>query len=406
MPGVEDDLMRIAREAAYQGDYQKAIYLCEQVLERDPRSIDARDFIVECKSNLETEELDAISQEVYGRQDEESLGKVDAYLAQHPESAEALHLRAKCSMTPEVALEYLNKALAIAPEFAAALHTRSYTHAYLGRIEEADLDASKVIELEPASAANWIVRARLRLEANRLQEGLKDLRTALRLDPGYPDGLAALAHAALLLGHFEKVLKLGQRARKAGCDPALLMLDEAEALLFLRREEEAKVLYQSVLSETAGLGAGLRYAQVLIQLRQPESAIEELDRCGEGFGEIGAWHATYAEALLQLGRRLEALTALEAARATSQAALDAGEPHSRYDLSWCHALRASLASEYELTELQLDTERARALELLKQATSEDATNWRYAKAERVFDSLLPKLNAPVTSASKEDALFD
>ncbi|MCL1889510.1 MAG: tetratricopeptide repeat protein [Desulfovibrionaceae bacterium] len=90
------------------------------------------------------------------------------------------NLEEKCS-NPELALEYLDAAISLQPDYAEAYLRRGMAAAELRDWEEAFADSSRGIRLKPA-ADHYASRALIFMRQGNYLGARKDLERALRLD--------------------------------------------------------------------------------------------------------------------------------------------------------------------------------------------------------------------------------
>lgn len=403
MYDVADKLVRLAKDAAYQSDYDRAIYLCEQALERYPNQVAARELLAEYKSLQEFDEYFKLSKSVDGASSAEALAKIDAFLDLHPGRADALTLRAMYRETPQQTLEDLNRALDADPRSVEALHARANLYMFLDRTEDAERDIQAALNLDPNLPNTLVLRACINLEVGDVNGALKHLRRSLELDPDGPPAFAALAHACQQLGLFKRVLKYAARVKGTIYDDPDLALVEAEALIGLRRERKAQPILEGLHAmESRDPYATLLLAQVETHLERPGKVLELLKSCAEVFSDFGPWYILRGEVLLQTGRAGEALTELGAGLARCATARENGETMAVYNLAWCHAHRAWLAEKHSVQAIDVAAERREAMSLLAKAAAEDQACIRFATAERAFDPLHRDVQALTAKLSPEN----
>jgi serine/threonine protein kinase len=111
--------------------------------------------------------------------------KVEEYEAlaasMFPETAEAYSLRAMTSSSPEIALQWLNKAIAIDPSHYPSRKARVLTYYGLGELEKMNEDVEVLIALRPADYLGYAIRAILRQESGQLEKAAEDLTHAIVL---------------------------------------------------------------------------------------------------------------------------------------------------------------------------------------------------------------------------------
>ncbi|MCS7182573.1 MAG: tetratricopeptide repeat protein [Thermoanaerobaculum sp.] len=166
---------------------------------------------------------------------------------------------------PDIALEYFQDAVALAPEFAPAWANLGVAHRRLGNTSQALAAYRKALELDPtnptvlanlaalfrslgreeeaqqalraanlarASPHQLLVRGDVELAAGRIAEAKKFYRSALRADPGLVEAYLALARAELAEGHRHRARKWIAKAAKL--DPANFRVQALASELALR----------------------------------------------------------------------------------------------------------------------------------------------------------------------------
>jgi Flp pilus assembly protein TadD len=117
-----------------------------------------------------------------------------------------------------MALEAVNKGLAIDPEDSWVHETLGFVHLRSGRFDEAEQAFDKVLELNPndADSIAWAAQAFCRL--GRSREAVDLIRKAMRLNPLHPYSyLRTLGHALYMTGDYEgaaTALKQGSNAAR------------------------------------------------------------------------------------------------------------------------------------------------------------------------------------------------
>lgn len=106
------------------------------------------------------------------------------------EDAQKLYAKARilwnsdeyCS-DPELALEYLEVAVALEPEYADAYMRKALAASQIGEWDEAFDDSSRAIRLEP-KADNYALRSLIFMREGNFKGADKDLERARELEPG------------------------------------------------------------------------------------------------------------------------------------------------------------------------------------------------------------------------------
>jgi arylsulfatase A-like enzyme/Tfp pilus assembly protein PilF len=214
------------------------------------------------------------------------------------------------------ALDAAAKAIAIAPDHAAARYNRAAVLAGMGRVAEAQQDLAHVIKIEPNHPGAKALEARLRAAPvpTDLASAARSLEAAIAADPKNPELYIQLgivrARAGDMLeaqGAFEQALALNPQATDA--------LERLGALLHrMGKRREARARFEAVLArEAARRAPKLSLAILDLEDGRPRQAIERLEKIAEGWE--GAHQAQYylGEARLAVGDAAGARRAYESA---------------------------------------------------------------------------------------------
>jgi serine/threonine protein kinase len=98
-----------------------------------------------------------------------------------PETADAYSLRAMTSSSPEIALQWLNKAIELDPSHYPSRKARVLTYYGLGELKKMNEDVEVLIALRPADSLGYSIRAILRQKSGQLEEAIEDLTLAIGL---------------------------------------------------------------------------------------------------------------------------------------------------------------------------------------------------------------------------------
>src|SRR5690625_362513 len=161
----------------------------------------------------------AIGRVEQARREIDALGRIidTRHAGQHHLVAQYfMHARA-----PARALEYYDRAAALAPDSAECLYNRSTALISLGRLEKAEADLARVIALNPDDWDAWYNRSTLRRQTPE-NNHVEDIREAIdRLDPEHAGQIPlnhALARELEDLGRHEEsfaALKRGADRRRS-----------------------------------------------------------------------------------------------------------------------------------------------------------------------------------------------
>jgi tetratricopeptide (TPR) repeat protein len=168
------------------GDFQRAAAAYRRAVERNPRSLDAWEYLGRSLTALgrHQEALDA------WREAFELSGSTHLALAE----AQTLTALAR----PEEALDRLRAQIEVDPGDARLVMLEARTLAALGRFDEALAGAEAALRFDPESADAHYLRGAVRIGRRELDAAERDLRRALELAPAHT---AAMSDLAMLLQH-------------------------------------------------------------------------------------------------------------------------------------------------------------------------------------------------------------
>lgn len=388
MSDIARQLLSEAREAALAEDYRRAMYLCEQALERDPH---LPDIEAEMADILELYLVDGTvrAHDARDRGDvDEALRICDELLTRAPERANLLHTRALMHESQEDAMSDLQRILNLPAIDEEGLVVRAKTLELMGDIEAAEEAWTQAVSTSPGLACAWLGRAQIRLDLGDTEGALTDVREALRIEPDDGEAHATLASAVLYLGQFEEALRHVERAREAGFESSWIEMVEAGALFHLGRFARAKALFDKLANDdeldTFEL---VQYASAMVKLGSAAEAVAILETRVEPASRGSEWHGIMAEALLQLGDEPQGRGHLDTALKLDGEYDGEALPFATYNLAWCRAHRAALAEKFRLSGIDIEAERERAAEVLARAVSKDPSAIRYARASEEFASM-------------------
>nr|WP_246559528.1 tetratricopeptide repeat protein [Geoanaerobacter pelophilus] len=131
----------------------------------------------------------------YANNGREDLALVDLEkaLALNPDEADAMHMRGVISLkqkNTDRAFADFDRSIVLRPWRTDYYKNRSVAYRYTGQLDNALIDADKVIELEPDNAANYQFRASIQMLGEAYPAALEDLNKAIALDPEEADSWA------------------------------------------------------------------------------------------------------------------------------------------------------------------------------------------------------------------------
>ena len=112
----------------------------------------------------------------------------------------------------QAALENIDKSIELNNNWEISYFYRAVAHQALGNLDEAMLDYSKAIQINPKMTdayynKAYITLSRKDIDTPDVQKAVADLEKALELDPKFIDALYAMAAAQKKLGDYHKALE-------------------------------------------------------------------------------------------------------------------------------------------------------------------------------------------------------
>ena len=189
---------------------------------------------------------------------------------------------------------------------AAALLESHQTEAGLAELRTA-------LELKPDHADALRNLAQAELDANQVQSALAHVERAQQLDPSRAAGWSLLGAARLRAGNAAWAVEAYAQARQLRPDSLGAMLGEAIALYQAERDTEALALFEQVHSRNPNYPSlRLNYGGALLDTGKPQPALAEFDAAlARETPSVELLHLR-SVALLQLGRKAEAVEAVRA----------------------------------------------------------------------------------------------
>ena len=249
-------------------------------------------------------------------------------LAGDPFDVDALHLLGAVSARqgdPAAAVEYLQRALQLAPQRADVGNTLGLALLQAGRASE----AAEALREATASAPDF-ARAHCHLgEALRavgdLDGAVAAYRRSLELEPGEGQTLAALGETLHSLDRPGEAVDVLRKAADALPNHAAVRAELADALQTMGRLDEAEKAYRAALALEGDLGRAL-YGLGCAQLagKRYADAAGTFERILAAGAEHAPTHHNLAKAVFELGRASEATAHFRQAAALDPAGPAAG----------------------------------------------------------------------------------
>ncbi len=203
----------------------------------------------------------------------------------------------------EKAIEPLNRAIELEPDYVTAIINRITAFEKTGRAEQAKADYARLLKVEPRSAEGYYSRAEVLLNLGRIDEAIRDFTAALQLDPRSALSYNNRASARFLKGDLASAI--GDCTRALELNPGYANAYNTRANARQRLGDSAGALadYNRAieLSPSDPLAYNNR-AAVHLHLKHYDKAWADLRRCRE-LG--GVPPAGLVEALVKASGRSE-----------------------------------------------------------------------------------------------------
>ncbi|WNJ17758.1 tetratricopeptide repeat protein [Pontibacter sp. G13] len=249
---------------------------------------------------------------------EEALESLDQALAIEPDWEELWKYRSELLVElnrPEEAIEALGKWLDIAPEAADGYYLRGLLLAQSGQFTDALIDLRLYTELEPEDVLGHLQLGCVLDDLSRFSQALEALEKALDVDPAHAESYYYQASVLLKSRKYNEAwasIELG-----IGLDPEdLIEYHLLASRIQIARNKYRKALQQ--LDEVETIQADhplIAYQRAVIfdQMGMPQRAVEQIDiHLGNMPDDAVAWHFK-SHLHLALEDPKEALTAIEEA---------------------------------------------------------------------------------------------
>ena len=232
----------------------------------------------------------------------------------------------------ELAIQYLNQALVVNPNFADGYLNRGTALKGLNRLDEALSSFEQAITLRPEYAEAHNNRGIVLKEINRLDDALTSYNRALMLKPNYAEAhsnrgiaLKALKRPKEALASYDTALSLNPRYAEAHNN-------RGNALKDLQRLDEALMCYEQALALNP------RYADAYVNRGNALQELNRFDEALSSYDKALAIETTMPEAHLNRGITLKELHRLSESLASFEQALrfkpDYPEAHNNRGLTY------------------------------------------------------------------------
>lgn len=220
-------------------------------------------------------------------------------------------------------VEYLN-ALRIEPNDAAARYGAGSAFEKLGSFQQAMGHYSAATEIDPQHLESRLALGKLLIMGRASEEARPYIESALAIAPDSLDARALQASLVGLEGALDEAERLAQAVVDEAPDHRYAVPLLASRLVSTGRVEQAKVMVERAVARAPDF-VGFRgvYAQVFWDLGDTENYLEQLKLIAKLEPETLAHEVTYARALLNQGRRDEAINTLKARAMVAEGAEEA-----------------------------------------------------------------------------------
>ena len=248
---------------------------------------------------------------------DEAKTLIDGVIAEDPGVMEALQVRARIALEthrPDDAISDCRAALAIDPEYAAAIFTLAQAYKVQKKWDEAIAGYERLLQLDPRDAKPHVNLGEIYLNKKSFDPAIDHLQKAVAMDPQ----IGAMAHNLLGAAYLEKgmldqaqkelLLSLEKRPRIPDAHYNLGLIAEARGDLAKAVEEYSK----EIEIHPGAYPAHFNLALVLRKTGLPDREIEHLKAAIAAEPEFAKAYLFLAKAYLDLGENFP--EAIELAR--------------------------------------------------------------------------------------------
>jgi len=187
--------------------------------------------------------------------DDEVLRRTDAILAERPGDDAAHEARARALLALgrlEEAERDATDAVRLDPEEVRYRELLAEIQSQRGEHADAAAEYARLARRDPGQVAWTVAEAAERIEAADAEKGVEAARRAVRLDPGNFDALLALARGLIRLGDAAAALPAAARASELRRGDAAAREALADALWLAGREPEAFDEFRALAEQFSG----------------------------------------------------------------------------------------------------------------------------------------------------------
>lgn len=239
-------------------------------------------------------------------------------LAEDPTERDALFLKGvwhEVKGELEEASENLRQLVVAHPDFALGWSQYGSVLSRMGELDGALAAFSRASELEPNRAEGYVRLAEVYQDRGDAASAMKNFQLATSIDPSFSHAFVGLAKSWSTLGHYDEAVGACHRAILANPKSSEAYDMMGLALSALGQGAAAVDAFHSAIKLNPSNAAAFSHlGQIYLELREPSKALEMAVQAMQLDDALLDAHLVRAEALRELGRLDEALTAVSMAR--------------------------------------------------------------------------------------------
>lgn len=212
----------------------------------------------------------------------------------------------------EQALSSYARALALAPQFHAALDGKGMTLSKLKRHEEALECFQKAVEIQSSDVWYWYHLADEQLALSRIEDALDSLVAGLVLDDKHVESWAKRGQALRRLGRYDDSIKAFDRAVQLNPDYSWAWNGRGLTFKEIGKYEEALVSYeQATNTNPSVVWYAINQVDILLEMQRRADALDVIDKAIEANPLRAVVWARRGQILRRLNRPAEAVESYE-----------------------------------------------------------------------------------------------
>ena len=228
------------------------------------------------------------------------------------------------------ALTLLDRAVELEPDNVNARVARGDVYLALSRYPEGRADFDHAVDQDPADLQAVVGQGRAAYADGKFNEAVVSFSVALRLEPTDEASLSARGASYYQLGRYDRALADFRALQTAGGPTPTTRYGELRALLRLNRNDEAREVIDTMLTEAPTDPVALTLlVRLAANTNRPADALPMLDRAVEASPENIGLRTLRAEARIRAGADADARADLQVLRETAH-----GDPLLINNLCW------------------------------------------------------------------------